>query len=64
MWWPNIVDRIATFALAVPLLPEIASMPIPFGFRRAARRALRPTTLSVLLYSSPTPSPALPPLLD
>lgn len=37
----SVVNRIAQFADAVPLLPAIAHMPPPFGMRRAAKRAER-----------------------
>jgi len=39
--WPAMVNHIATFALAVPPLPEILQLPFPFGTRRAVKRAAR-----------------------
>jgi len=39
--WPSVVNHIATFALAVPPLPEILRLPPPFGTRRAVKRAAR-----------------------
>ena len=37
--WRGVVDHIASFALAVPALPEILQLPRPVGTRRAAKRA-------------------------
>ena len=39
--WRSVVDHIASFALAVPPLPEILQLPRPVGTRNAARRAAR-----------------------
>ena len=39
--WSRVIDHIASFALAVPPLPEILNLPRPMGTRNAARRAAR-----------------------
>ena len=39
--WSWVIDHIASFALAVPPLPEILQLPRPMGTRNAARRAAR-----------------------
>ncbi|CAE7612960.1 unnamed protein product [Symbiodinium sp. CCMP2456] len=39
--WSRVIDHIASFALAVPPLPEIMNLPRPMGTRNAARRAAR-----------------------
>merc|ERR1712032_1292945 len=43
----SVVNHIATFALAVPPLPEILKLPPPFGTRRAVKRAARRAGLAL-----------------